>query len=200
MRRGRIFFVTTPQSDFDLAVRALRTQTLPAVVAYTQQGSAHGIARWDQQPERIVVDVKNNRIISRTPASDDSDGTGEQPVTKRIFDPACYRAASERLERWNGLDVIAIAVVRTHACNNDDDFSTVYSDASTSELVGADSTETDEGMTVDITVRYARFGSYILPSSISAHAHGHGWLFWARERGEIRYSNFSFDDSRRQAE
>ena len=194
--------MSTPAADYAEAVRLLRTQTLPAYVEYTQEGDAHGIAGWRGAPERVLVDVRAKKIVSITPHTHDdwdSDGT-ESPVTKHIFNPDCYQPTAEHRTNWNGRDALAISVrASSSSCKEDIDVGTVYADASTRELLGADGTETDEDMTVDFSVHYARVGQYIVPASLSAHAHGHGWLFWARERAELRYSNYTFTDARRQS-
>ena len=188
--------MTTPAVDYDTAVRALRAQTLPAYVEYTQEGNANGLAGWRGAPERVLVDVRARKIVSVTPHDD---WNSDSPVTKHLFDPSCYTPSGERVMNWNGIEAVAIAVKETKTCNADIGVSTVYADAQTLELLGADGSETDEdNMTVDYSVHYARYGSYIVPSSVSAHAHGHGWLFWARERAEIRYSNYNFTGLRRQ--
>jgi hypothetical protein len=189
--------MTTPTADYDAAVRALRAQSLPAYVEYTQEADAHGLAGWRGDPERIVVDVRAKKIVSVTPRGDwDSD---DSPVIKHIFNPACYVATAERLTNWNGTNAIAISVTPSKTCKEDIDVSTVYADAQTLDLLGTDGTETDDdSMTVDFSVHYARTEGFIVPSSVSAHAHGHGLLFWARERAEIRYSNYSFTSVRRQ--
>jgi hypothetical protein len=192
--------MTTAAADYDAAVHALRMQTLPAIIAYTEEGSAHGIAHFDQPRERIVVDVLNKRVISRTPASGDNDMQNAALVTKRMFDPACYTPLGERAVRVNGRDAIAIALIAKPGCTEDVEFSTIYADAVTLDLLGADSVETDEGITVEVSVQYARIDGYILPSSISAHAYGRGWLFWVRERAQVTYSDYSFSDVRRQAQ
>jgi hypothetical protein len=192
--------MTTAAADYDAAVHALRTQTLPAIVAYTEEGSAHGIAHFDQPRERIVVDMRDKRVISRTPASGDDDMQNVALVTKRMFDPGCYTPLGERAARVNNRDAIAITLLANPGCAEEVAFSTVYADASTLDLLGADSVETDEGVTVEVSVQYARIDGYILPSSISAHAYGHGWLFWLRERAEVTYSDYSFSDIRRQAQ
>lgn len=189
--------MTSPAVDYDTAVRALRAQTLPAYVEYTQDGDAHGLAGWRGAPERVLVDVRAKKIVSVTP-KDDWNGN-DSPVIKHIFDPSCFTPASERETTWNGIKAVAISVKETRACQEDIAVSTVYADAQTLDLLGADGSETDDdNMTVDYSVRYARYGNYIVPSSVSAHAHGRGWLFWARERAELRYSNYTFTDLRRQ--
>lgn len=192
--------MTTAASDYEAAVKALRTQTLPAFVAYTEAESAHGIVHWGRKTVRVVVDVKNKRVISQTPTSDDGGIHDADAATKRIFDPACYSATGEKRERWNDMDVIAISVTRSPACKGGDEFQTVYADATTLDLVGADENDNDEDISVDISVRYARFGQYVMPASVSAHVRGHGWLFFARERGEMTFSDYSFDQTRRQAQ
>jgi len=47
-------------------------------------------------------------------------------------------------------------------------------------------------MTTALEVRYRTVDQYTVPSSIRAHAVGHGWLFWARERAEVDYTNYRF--------
>ncbi len=191
--------MTTPAADYDAAVRALRAQTLPAFVEYTQESDAHGLAGERDGPVRVVVDVRAKKIVSVTPKSD-TRYNGDSPVIRHIFDPSCYAPTTESQTKWNGYDAIAISVTEVKHCKEDIDVSTVYADAHTFDLLGADGSETDDNdMTVDYSVRYARFGAYIMPSSISAHAHGHGWLFWARERAEVRYSNYRFTEERRQS-
>jgi hypothetical protein len=190
--------MTGPASDYDAAVQALRTQTLPAIVAYTEEGSAHGIAHFDQPRERIVVDVRNKRVISRTPSSGDNDMEDVGLLTKRLFDPGCYTPTAERATRWNDRDAVAISVRETPGCENDFEVSTIYADASTMQLLAADEIETDEGLTVEVSVQYRRVDGFIVPASISAHAYGHGWLFWARERAELTYSDYTFTETRRQ--
>ncbi len=193
--------MATASADYEAAVRALRAQTLPAFVEYTQEGEAYGIAGWHGAPQRVVVDVHAKKIVSVTPHDDKwNEFADESPVTKHVFDPTCYAATNEHLVNWNGQTALAIAVKHAKSCKEDIDVNTIYADESTLDLLGADGSETDEDMTVDFSVHYAHFGTYIVPSSISAHAHGHGWLFWARERAEVRYSNYTFTNARRQSD
>src|SRR5438270_8263260 len=98
-------------ADYDAAVKALRTQTLPAVVEYTEQAHASGLKRINDAPIRVVVDTRNNRIVSKTgPQSNDSLGDDDGPVTRRLFNPVCYRPTGERTTNWNGHSAIAFAV------------------------------------------------------------------------------------------
>ena len=190
--------MTTPAADYDAAVTALRSQKLPAYVEYTVNANASGIAGYHGVPERVVVDVVHKKVISTT--SRDGDEYGDSPVLKHLFDPSCFTATTERMMNWNGRAVVAIGV---HGKGNScDDLSlhTVFVDPSTNALLGADGSETDEGMTVDFSVQYGTFQGYVMPTVLSAHAHGHGWLFWARERAQVRYSDYSFTNVRRQSE
>lgn len=187
-------------ADYDAAVKALRSQTLPAIVEYTEQGDAHGLKRMDDGPIHVVIDTRNNRIVSKTGAHGDDDLSDDDgPVTRRLFDPTCYSPTSERSKNWKGHDAVAISVTNSRDCKNQQlDIMTVYADASTHDLLGADGTETDDGVTVDYGVEYGRFGNYVMPSVISAHVRGHGWLFWVRERAQVRYSDYVFRPVRRQ--
>lgn len=58
-------------------------------------------------------------------------------------------------------------------------------------------------MTIALELRYSSLGKYTVPTSIRAHAVGHGWLFWARERAQVDYTGYEFftqaDYTRRQA-
>lgn len=192
--------MTTPAADYAAAVAALRSQKLPAYVEYTRDAYARGLAGARDGPVRIVVDTRTGKIVSTTPADDES-MRGDTAVTGKVFNPSCYTATGERQTHWNGRDVVAISVrAGTPSCKDDIAVSTVYADAQTLELLGADGSENDDAnMAVDFTARYGRFGTYVMPTLVSAHAHGRGWLFWARERAEVRYSNYSFTNERRQA-
>ena len=176
--------MTTADADYAAAVAALRSQILPAYVEYVEEGHAHGIAGATESPVHVVVDVHGDRVISRSPSSghDRSEMVGDSPVIRRLFKPECYVAKSERESSWNGAKAVAIAVISRCSDDNDDLFiNTVYADARTGELVGAEGSETDEGMTVDLGISYARYSGFLVPSAITAHAHGHGMLFWARD-------------------
>lgn len=188
-------------ADYDAAVKALRLQTLPAIVEYTEEGDAHGLKHISDGPIRVVIDTRNNRIVSKTgPHSDDELNDDDGPVTRRLFDPNCYSASAERSTNWNGHDAVAISVTNSRNCRNQElEVMTVYADAATHDLLGADGSEADEGVTVDYGVEYGRFGNYVMPSRISAHVRGHGWLFWVRERAQIRYTDYVFLPARRQS-
>ena len=183
----------TPVADYATAVAALRDQKLPAYVEYTREADAHGLAGAHDGPARIVVDTRTGKIVS-------TNSKGDTPVTNKVFDPACYTPTGEHRTHWNGRDVVAISVrANSPSCKDDVDMNTIYADAQTLDLLGADGSEVDEDMAVDFSVEYGRFGKYVMPTSVSAHAHGHGWLFWVRERAQVRYYDYTFTNERRQS-
>lgn len=194
----RIADMTTAAADYDRAVHALRSQKLPAYVSYVETGYARGLAGARVAPTHITVDVATGKIVAESPSGkDNGDAT---PVTKNLFNPDCYAAGTERLTTWNASQVIAIGVSSTGTCKDDDLFvRTIYADATSGALLGADGTVNDESMQVDLSVHYATVDGYVMPTAVDAHAHGHGWLFWARERAGARYTNYSFTQTRRQS-
>jgi hypothetical protein len=90
-------------------------------------------------------------------------------------------------------------------CKNDPSVGELYADPQTLRPIAVDGdiTDSDSNMTVAIELRYTTAGQYTVPESIRAHAVGHGWLFWARERAEVDYSDYQFyqrpDFTRKQA-
>lgn len=101
---------------------------------------------------------------------------------------------------WNGTAAIAIALGEKAApCGDDITFETIYVDPTASTILGADGTESNDGVVVDLSLHYARFGKYVMPTYLAAHVHGHGLLFWVRQRAEVTYSNYAFEDVRRQS-
>lgn len=189
--------MTTPANDYASAVAALRHQTLPAYVEYIEESFARGMANEQGVQTRVVVDARTNEIVSRTPATGDSDNT---PPTQRLFQPDCYRPLGERAVTWNGVSAIAIALgPKAAACDDDITFGTIYTDPSASTILGADGSESNDGVVVDLSLHYAQFGKYVMPSYLAAHVRGHGLLFWVRQRAQVTYSNYAFEDVRRQS-
>lgn len=188
----------TAAADYDRAVQTLRTQKLPAYVSYVETGYAKGLAGARVKATHITVDVATGKIVAESPSGGDhGDAT---PVTRNLFNPSCYAPRAERTATWNGMRVIAIDVSAAKTCKSDDLFvKTIYADATSGALVGADGMENDDDMQVDLSVHYATFDGYVMPTAIDAHAHGHGWLFWARERAGARYSDYTFTQTRRQS-
>jgi len=80
-------------------------------------------------------------------------------------------------------------------CNNDNGITELYADPKTLRPIAVDGNiiDTDDpSMTVAMELRYIAVDQYTVPSSIRAHAIGHGWLFWARERVEVDYTDYQF--------
>jgi hypothetical protein len=187
--------MTTPANDYASAVAALRHQTLPAYVEYTEESFARGMANEQGVQTRVVVDSRTNKIVSRTPATGDSDNT---PPTQRVFRPDCYQPRDERAVTWNGAIAITLGA-KAATCDDDITFETIYTDPSSSTILGADGTESNDGAVVDLSLHYARFGKYLMPTYLAANVHGHGLLFWVRQRAQVTYSNYAFEDVRRQS-
>lgn len=194
-------------ADYASIVHVFQAQRLPAFISYTEEASARGIANAADGPVRVVVDVKNGKVVERSPdgaeTSSTKDHGGSDAVTRYFFSATCYHATGERTTNWNGRAAIAMTLHYDGGkeCDKDSPFtvSTLYADPQTREPLAAEGSESDEGVSVDISATYGRFGAYVMPETVSAHVRGHGWLFWVRERGEARYSNYDFQVVRRQS-
>ena len=198
-------------ADYARAVAYLDRSRLPAYVSFVEQASARGLGSDSEAPHRIYVRVSDGAIVSGAPPQKpvvirSSSGDGDNPFAKRqFFDPSCYAAKSEDRTQWNG--VPALRIVLQPVCKNDDNgFTELFVDPQTLRPIAADGTYTDTGdsdMTVAIELRYSTIGQYTVPAGVRAHAVGHGWLFWARERAEVDYTDYQFyrtaDFARRQA-
>ena len=190
--------------DYTAVTRVFEAQKLPAFMSYTESASARGIARDDETPIRLLVDTRTGRVLERAPSpTGETHGHGDSPPTRYMFAPQCYTATAERDATWNGRRALAFAMHFNGGgtCNQQQSFAItmLYADPQTHEPIGADGSETDDNMTIDFSMTYARFGGYVLPSTLSAHAHGHGWLFWARERASVVFSDYAFSEVRRQS-
>lgn len=193
-------------ADFVQTVRAFQAQRLPAYVAYTERAAARGIVRENDTPVRVTVDTRTGRIVERSPKDAnrivDTGSEDGDSVVRYLFDPSCYAPVSERTARWNDRPALAISLkaLPARACAQEPlSLSTLYADPATFEPLGADGTQSDEGVTVDFAVAYGRFNGYLMPVTVSAHVKGRGLLFWVRERGEARFSDYAFLAVRRQA-
>lgn len=197
-------------ADYARAVAYLDRGRLPAYVSFVERTSARGIARDGDGPQRIYVRMSDGSIVSGVPPANahvvqTSNGDSDNPFGKRaFFDPACYSAASEDPTQWNGQPALRFELHA--ACKDGPGITELYADPQTLRPIAVDGTVTDpdeSNMTVALELRYTTAGQYTVPSSIRAHAVGHGWLFWARERAEVDYSDYQFfakpDFERRQA-
>lgn len=186
-------------ADYARAVAYLDRGRLPAYVSFVEQTSAHGIARNGDGPQRIYVRMSDGSIVSGVPPANahvvqTSNGDSDNPFRPHsFFDPACYNATSEDQRQWNGQPALRFKLQAT--CKDEPGITELYADPQTLRPIAVDGTVTDTdeaNLTVALELRYATVGEFTVPSSIRAHAVGHGWLFWARERAEVDYTDYQF--------
>ena len=200
----------TVAADYARAVAYLDRARLSAYVSFVEQASARGLGSDEEAPQRIYVRVSDGAIVSGMPPanahvvrsnnSDSDNPFGSHP----LFNPNCYAPRNEEQTRWNGQAALRFEL--QPKCNDDNGITELYTDPQTFRPIAVDGNipdADDAHMTIAIELRYAPIGRYTVPSSIRAHAVGHGWLFWARERVETDYTDYEFsqraDFARRQA-
>lgn len=197
-------------ADYDRAVAYLQRSQLPAYVSFVEQASARGVAGDREDPQRIYVRISDGAVVSGVPPRAShvvrtDRGDGGNPFGKGwYFDSSCYVPTNEEQTRWNGSPAIRFQLRAT--CENDNAVSELYADPQTLRPMAVDGTipdTEDAHMTIAVEVRYGRFAGYTVPMTLNAHAVGHGWLFWARERVEVDYTGYQFyqtaEFARRQA-
>ena len=184
--------------DYARAIAYLDRARLPAYVSFIERASARGIGRDDEGPHRVYVRISDGAIVSGAPpesaqAIHTDNGGSDNPFHQHgIFDPRCYVAHSEDETRWNGQPAIRFRLQPT--CKDDSGITELYTDPQTFRPIAVDGdlADSDSNVRIAIELRYATIGQYTLPSVIRAHAVGHGWLFWARERAEVDYTDYQF--------
>lgn len=187
----------TAAADYAKAAYALAHPSPPAYVSFLTSASARGISG-DSEPEHIVfVRTKDGAVVAGSLANfstghyDDRKDTN--PISRPVFKADCYAAGDEQQTIWENRRVLRITLRPVCAGEHDDaPFEHLYADPVSLEPLGVDGTMDDEGMSVDLNEHFARFGAYVLPSDFSVHVHGHGWLFWVRERATVTYSQYKF--------
>lgn len=198
MRAAARIIDMTVATDYARAVAFLDRTRLPAYVSFVEQASARGLSRDSDGPQRIYVRIADGKIVSGIPPANvhvvkTNNGDSGDPFRKpEFFEPHCYAPQSEDETRWNGQPAVRFELRST--CNDDSGFTELYADPQTLRPIAADGTMTDADshMTVALELRYTTIGEYTVPASIRAHAVGHGWLFWARERVEVDYTGYQF--------
>lgn len=196
-------------ADYARAVSFLDADRLPAYVSFIERTSARGIGGVENSTERIYVRMSDGKIVSGVPprGSDvvrTTNGDSDNPFRGGgFFDPQCYRPTGEGLTRWNGQPALRFELQAT--CSKSNGITELYADPSTFRPIAADGVipDPEDRVTTAVELRYATLGAYTVPSSIRAHAVGHGWLFWVRERVEVDYAEYRFypagEFTRRQA-
>lgn len=189
----------TVAADYARAAAYLARAALPPYVSFVEQASARGLAGDREQPQRIYVRMSDGAIVSGAPpgnvhAVNTNNGGSDNPFRGRgLFDPQCYTPKSEDSTHWNGQAALRFQLQST--CDNDNGMTELYVDPQTLRPMAVDGTITDTDdshMTVALELRYGTLGQYTVLTSIRAHAVGHGWLFWARERVQVDYTDYNF--------
>ncbi len=189
----------TAAADYARAVAYIDRARLPAYVSFVEAASARGLDRDREAPQRIYVRTSDGAIVSGVPPAnahviESNNGNGDNPFAEhRFFEPRCYVPRSENQTRWNGQPAVRFELQPT--CNGDAGITELYVDPQSLRPIAVDGNVIDTGnsnMTVAIELRYTTVGQYTVPTSIRAHAVGHGWLFWARERAEADYTDYRF--------
>jgi hypothetical protein len=185
-------------ADYARALAYLDRTRLPAYVSFVEQARACGLGNDREVPQRIVVRMSDGAIVSGAPPANvhvvhTNNGDSGNPFRDHgLFDPKCYVAKSEDETRWNGQPALRFRLQPT--CKDDNSISELYADPQTLRPIAVDGNiaDTDSNMTVAMELRYATVGQYTVPLAIRAHAVGHGWLFWARERVDVEYTDYQF--------
>lgn len=185
-------------ADYARAVGYLDHARFPAYVSFVEQADASGIAREHDPAQRLYVRISDGAIVKGVPPANadvvkSGNANTDNPFSKHeFFEPRCYTPAGEDQTRWNGQPAIRFRLQAT--CDENNSATELYVDPATLRPIAVDGnvSDSDSKMTVAIELRYTTVGPYTVPSSIRAHAVGHGWLFWARERAEVDYTAYQF--------
>lgn len=196
-------------ADYARAVSFLDRTRLPAYVSFVERASARGIGGAENDARRIYVRMSDGKIVSGVPPAGShvvrtTNGDSDNPFrTNGFFDPHCYAPKNEDETLWNGQPALRFALQAT--CNRDNGITELYADPKTFRPIAVDGDipDPDDHVTTAVELRYTEIGQYTVPSSIRAHAVGHGWLFWVREHVEVDYGDYQFyttgEFARRQA-
>jgi len=191
-------------ADYARAVAYLDRRRLPAYVSFVEQASAHGVGGSREAPRRIYVRMSDGAIVSGVPSAnvhviDTTNGDSDNPFRDHgVFEPDCYVPKTEEPTRWGARQALRFDLQAV--CAKATGINELYVDPNTLRPIAAVGTVKDNSgdsnmttaMTTALEVRYRTVDQYTVPSSIRAHAVGHGWLFWARERAEVDYTNYRF--------
>ncbi len=185
-------------ADYAHAVAYLDRRRLPPYVSFIERGTAHGLESFDDGRQRVYVRTSDGAIVSFTKAGVERDANsnsndGNPFRSDWLFNPSCSTPISEEPWRWNGISTLRFTLRST--CSNDVAISHLYADPQTLEPIAIDGSVSDGGdgrMSVALEMRYTQVDGYTVPSEVRVHAVGHGWLFWARERADVTYSDYAF--------
>jgi hypothetical protein len=191
-------------TDYARILEMLTKQHLAPYVSYDSFDRVNGLGN-DSKRDHIVVRVHDGKIVAwQSHFSVDSDAAKtaghSNPVSRPLFNPACYRATSEHATSFEGHDVIAIALVAT--CKNtrpdehDYPFTMLYADPHTMQPIDVSGTvpesENSNLVSVSLDERFATVADRVLPSSIKVDVSGSGLMFWLQVHVVETYTNYQF--------
>lgn len=196
----------TADSDYQRVLNVFAYQRLPAYVSYVDTVTLHG-ARYDSGnthgPQRVTVNTKTRQIVEGSPSLVYAGNDKTNPVVNPAFDPKCYRATNETRASYNARDSVLFTLKPTCGSHDEYFFTELYADATTMQPLAADGTFIDRemggGARADIEQSYGVFGGYVMPALLNVNVKGTGIVFWLRVHAEETYTDYRFEDSRRQS-
>lgn len=186
-------------ADYD-AARAAVSRTLPAYVSYTVTSHATGMGFSKDEASTIVVRSRDGKIVKGTPPSVKigSDASYSDDVVNHApFQLACYRATGARLTSFDGRPAEALSLESNRTCEHDrhGDFDTLYLDPTTRDPLAAVGNQHDDPVSVHLEQRYARTGSFILPSAFDVMVKGSSFMFWLNVTAHQTYTRYAFSNA-----
>ena len=155
--------------------------------------------------ERIVVRVEDGKVISghmHTAVATNDEVQNMNPVSRPLFDPACYRATGEVTTTVAGTPAIAFALAATcpdkHPGDHDHPFTTLYAQPGTLRPLDVNGTivgknRNDVTLTMDQT--FADFDGHVMPASMKVDVSGSGLMFWLQVHVRETYTTYQFLNS-----
>lgn len=182
------------------AAKALMSRTLPAYVSYAVRSHFKFDAIVRDESQTVVVRTSDGTIVKgRIPESAPrdihigTDSTAMEPVAHPAFQASCYAASGAHLRRYEGRELEAIALRET--CpreKGDQDFDTLYVEATSHAPVAALGTNEDGGVAVRLVQGFTLVQDRALPSSLFVSIHGSGFMAWLDLVIDQQYSAYRF--------
>jgi hypothetical protein len=192
-------------ADYARVIEQISKVHLTPYVAYVAEDTVDGF-RASATRERIVIRVADGKVISgrmhSTVMTDDGQIESMNPVSRPIFDPACYRATGEQSTTVAGAPAIAFTLANTcpdkHPGDHNHPFTTLYAQPGTLRPLDVSGTITDNDsryVSVSMDESFAEFGGRVMPSSMKVDVSGSGLMFWLQVHVHETYSDYEFMNS-----
>lgn len=193
-------------ADYARVIEQISRAHLTPYVAYVVQDTINGLGASESR-ERIVIRVQDGKVVSGHMHTAVVEGNDEissmNPVSRPIFDPACYRATGERPTTIDGSAEIAFTLVPTcpdkHPGDHNHPFTTLYADPGTLRPLDVNGTVTGgkNGTNVSVTMdeAFGRYGGRVMPSTMKVDVSGSGWMFWLQVHVHETYTDYEFLNS-----